>query len=171
MTRKKKRPAQGQKVHEAAALLRADRDVARNRKALRDYEILERYVAGIELTSSEIKSIRLGRVSIAEAYCRPRGGELWLIGAHIARYGPAHYESHEPSRDRRLLLHRREIREITAAFEQRGLTVVPMALVLRRGLAKIELGIGRGKRQYEKRQAIAARDSDREIQRALHRRD
>ena len=145
-----------------------DRVVARNRRALYQYDILKRYEAGIQLSGSEIKSIRLGRASIAEAYCRPRNGELWLIGAHIPRYDPAGQANHEPLRDRRLLLHKREIRDLQAAFEQRGLTLVPIALSLHRGLAKLQLGIGRGKRQHEKRQDIAKRDHDRDIQRALN---
>jgi len=145
-----------------------DRVVARNRRAARQYEIIKRYEAGLELLGSEIKSIRAGRASIAEAYCRPRDGQLWLVGAHIPRYEPAGQANHEPVRDRRLLLHKREIRDLQAAFEQRGLTIVPVALSLRRGLAKLELGIGRGKREYEKRQDIAKRDHDRDIQRALN---
>lgn len=146
-----------------------NRVLARNRRALWQYEILRRFEAGIELRGSEIKSLRLGRGSIAEAYCRPRDGQLWLVGAHIARYEPSGEANHEPTRDRRLLLHRREIVQLEAAFDQRRLTLVPLQLYLKQGLAKLELGVGRGKRQHEKRQAIAERETNREIQRALRR--
>lgn len=146
-----------------------NRVLARNRRALWQYDILQRFEAGIELRGSEIKSLRLGRGSIAEAYCRPRDGQLWLVGAHIARYEPSGEANHEPTRDRRLLLHRREIVQLEAAFDQRRLTLVPLQLYLKQGLAKLELGVGRGKRQHEKRQAIAERETNREIQRALRR--
>ena len=156
---------------EAAAQLagRNDRVLARNRRALWQYEILQRFEAGIELRGSEIKALRLGRGSIAEAYCRPRDRQLWLIGAHIGRYEPSGADNHEPHRDRRLLLHRREIAQLEAAFDQRRLTLVPIQLYLKRGVAKLEIGIGRGKRQHEKRQVIAERETNREIQRALRR--
>ena len=146
-----------------------ERVVARNRRALYQYEILRRYEGGLSLTGSEIKSIRAGRVSIQEAYCRPRDGELYLVGAHIARYEPSGQANHEPTRDRRLLLHRREIAQLEQAFEQRGLTLVPLKLYLTRGLAKLEIGIGRGRRQHEKRDRLAERDARRQIERALRR--
>lgn len=168
MPRKSRRTKRNPQPAESNGAAANDRVVARNRRAARQYEIVKRYEAGLELLGSEIKSIRAGRASIAEAYCRPRDGQLWLVGAHIPRYEPAGQANHEPVRDRRLLLHKREIRDLQAAFEQRGLTIVPVALSLRRGLAKLELGIGRGKREYEKRQDIAKRDHDRDIQRALN---
>ena len=146
-----------------------DRVVARNRRAHYQYEILRTYEAGLSLTGSEIKSIRAGRVSIQEAYCRPRDGELFLIGAHIARYEPSGQANHEPTRDRRMLLHRREIRQLEEAFSQRGLTLVPINMHLSRGLAKLELGVGRGRRVHEKRDRMAERDAQRQIQRALRR--
>ncbi len=146
-----------------------NRVLARNRRALWQYEILQRFEAGIELRGSEIKSLRLGRGSIAEAYCRPRDRQLWLIGAHIARYEPSGADNHEPTRDRRLLLHRREIAQLEATFDQRRLTLVPIQLYLKRGVAKLEIGIGRGKRQHEKRERIREREADREIHRALRR--
>lgn len=168
MPRKSRRTKRSSPSAESNGAAANDRVVARNRRAARQYELIKRYEAGLELLGSEIKSIRAGRASIAEAYCRPRDGQLWLVGAHIPRYEPAGQANHEPVRDRRLLLHKREIRDLQAAFEQRGLTIVPVALSLRRGLAKLELGIGRGKREYEKRQDIAKRDHDRDIQRALN---
>ena len=146
-----------------------ERVVARNRRALYQYEILRRYEAGLSLSGSEIKSIRAGRVSIQEAYCRPRDGDLYLVGAHIARYEPSGQANHDPTRDRRLLLHRREITQLEQAFEQRGLTLVPLRLYLTRGLAKLEIGVGRGRRQHEKRDRLAERDARRQIERAMRR--
>ena len=146
-----------------------ERVVARNRRALYQYDILRRFEAGISLTGSEIKSIRAGRVSIQEAYCRPREGQMYLLGAHIARYEPSGQANHEPTRDRNLLLHRREIRQLEEAFAQRGLTLVPLRLYLTRGLAKLEIGVGRGRRQHEKRDRMAERDAQRQIERALRR--
>jgi SsrA-binding protein len=146
------------------------RDVAVNRRALHDYEILERHEAGIALTGSEIKSVREGKVSLQEAYARPEHGEVWLQGAHIAEYGPASRFGHEPRRPRRLLLHRREIREIEREVQQKGLTLIPLRLYLKNGLAKVELALARGRRQYDKREAIAKREAQREVERALRRR-
>jgi len=146
-----------------------DRRIARNRRALYQYEILRRYEAGLSLTGSEIKSIRAGRVSIQEAYCRPRDGEMFLVGAHIARYEPSGQANHDPTRDRRLLLHRREIAQLEQSFAQKGLTLVPLSLFLSRGLAKLEIGVGRGRRTHEKRQQIAERDAQRQIERATRR--
>ena len=146
-----------------------DRVIARNRRALYQYDILRRYEAGLSLTGSEIKSVRAGRVSIQEAYCRPRDGEMFLIGAHIGRYEPSGQANHEPNRDRRVLLHRREIGQLEQAFAQQGLTLVPLKLYLTRGLAKLEIGIGRGRRRHEKREQLAKRDAQRQIERALRR--
>ena len=148
----------------------AEKNVAVNRRASHDYEILERVEAGIALTGSEIKSVREGRVSLQEAYARPERGELWLQGAHIAQYGPAAYFGHEPRRPRRLLLHRAEIRELARQVEQRGLTIIPLRLYLKDGLAKLELGVARGRRRYDKREAIARRDAEREVERELRQR-
>jgi SsrA-binding protein len=149
----------------------ASKDVAVNRRALHDYEILERIDAGIALTGSEIKSIRAGKVSLQEAYARPDKGEVWLIGAHIAEYGPASYNGHDPRRTRRLLLHRAEIRDIEHEVQAKGLTLVPLKLYLnKRGIAKVQLGLARGRHSYDKRAVIAKRDADREMQRALRER-
>lgn len=146
----------------------AARDVAVNRRAFHDYDILERVEAGLALTGSEIKSVRQGKVSLQEAYARPERGEIWLVGAHIAEYGPASYLGHEPRRPRRLLLHRSEVRELERQVEQRGLTLVPLRLYLnKRGLAKLELAVARGRRQYDKRQALAKREAERDMERAL----
>jgi SsrA-binding protein len=143
------------------------RQIASNRKAFYDYEIIEKLEAGISLTGTEIKSIRAGGAHIREAYARPTNGEMWLYGAHIAPYEAASTMNHEPTRPRRLLLHKAQIREWTSAMSERGLTIVPLSLYLKRGRAKVELGLARGKKQYDKRQTIARRDAEREMQRAL----
>ncbi|HEY8173007.1 MAG TPA: SsrA-binding protein SmpB [Dehalococcoidia bacterium] len=144
-----------------------NRQVAANRKAFHDFEIVEKLEAGISLTGTEIKSLRLGGAHIREAYARPVDGELWLYGAHIAPYAAASIMNHEPTRPRRLLLHKAQIREWASAMSERGLTIVPLSLYLKRGKAKVEIGLARGRRQYDKRQAIAKRDAEREMQRAL----
>jgi SsrA-binding protein len=144
--------------------------VASNRKARFDYEIVEALEAGIALTGTEIKSIRAGGAHIREAYARPQNGELWLYGAHIAPYESGSYLNHEPTRPRRLLMHRRQIVEWSAAMSEKGLTIVPLSLYLKDGMAKVELGLGKGRKHYDKRQAIAKRESDREMQRALRER-
>lgn len=144
--------------------------VAANRKALYNYEVLQRVEAGLSLMGSEIKSIRLGRVNLGEAFARPERGELWLMNAHIAQYAPAGPEGHEPARKRKLLLHKTQVREFSRAVEEQGLTLVPLRLYLKDGIAKVELALVRGRKRYDKRAAIAKRDADREIARALRRR-
>lgn len=141
--------------------------VAQNRRARRDYEILERYEAGLALTGSEIKSIRLGKVDIQGAYGRIRGGEAWLLDAYIAPYQNAGYAPHEARRDRKLLLHKKELRRIRAALDERGLTLVPLNMHLKRGMAKVELGVARGIKRYDKRRKIREREEGRQVARAL----
>ncbi len=141
--------------------------VARNRRARRDYEILDRYEAGLALTGSEIKSIRLGKVDIQGAYGRLRDGEAWLLDAYIAPYLNAGYTPHEARRDRKLLLHRQELRRIRAALDERGLTLVPLDLHLRNGRAKVELGVARGIKRYDKRRKLREREEGRQVARAL----
>lgn len=143
------------------------KQIATNRKAFHDYEIMERVEAGISLLGTEIKSMRSGGAHIREAYARPLNGEIWLYGAHIAAYSAASINNHEPTRPRRLLLHKQQIRDWTSEIAERGLTVVPLSLYLKDGTAKVELGLVRGRKQYDKRQAIAKRDADRDIQRAM----
>ena len=138
-----------------------------NRKAYHDYYIEESFEAGIVLKGSEIKSIREGKVSLRDAYARPENGELWLYNSHIASYSAASYNTHEPTRPRKLLLHRKEIDSLTGKVMQKGLTLVPLRLYIKDGVAKIELGVARGKRVYDKREAIARRDAERQIDRAL----
>ncbi len=141
--------------------------VAANRRARFEYDVLEELDAGIALVGSEIKSIRAGQANIAEGYARFRDGELWLYNVHIAPYLPAR-ENHEPLRPRRLLLHRRELDRLEQELrEQPRTTVIPLRLYLHEGLAKVELGLVRGRKAYDKRQAIAKRESDRSMQRAL----
>ncbi|HXG36346.1 MAG TPA: SsrA-binding protein SmpB [Dehalococcoidia bacterium] len=147
-----------------------DKTISVNRKAQNDYDILQTLEAGLSLLGTEIKSIREGRVSIREAYVRPQNGEMWLVGAHIAHYPPAARMNHDPTRNRRLLLHRKQIRELTQALEAGGLTIVPLRLYLRNGRAKLEIGLARGKRRYDKRADIARREAERRIQQALRRR-
>jgi len=143
------------------------KQVASNRKAFHDYEVMERLEAGLSLTGTEIKSIRANGASIREAYARPLDGELWLYNAHIAEYAAGSYQNHEPTRPRRLLLHKKQIREWTRMINERGLTIVPLNLYLKNGMAKVEIGLVKGRKQYDKRHAIARRDAERDIQRAL----
>ncbi len=146
-----------------------EKTVTVNRKAQHDYHIVRTLEAGLSLRGTEIKSIREGRVSIREAYVRPDDGEVWLVGAHIAHYAPAGSTNHDPTRRRRLLLHKRQIAELRRAVESEGVTIVPLRLYLKGGRAKLEIAVGRGKKRYDKRAAIAKRDADRQMQRALRR--
>lgn len=146
------------------------RAVATNRRARHDYAIEETYEAGLVLTGSEVKSLRAGRASLAEAFARVTDGEAWLEGLHIPPYPQAAGRGHEPRRPRKLLLHRAEIDRLIGKTQERGFTLVPLRLYFRRGVAKVELGLGRGKRRYEKRQAIAEREHRREMDREAARR-
>ncbi len=142
-----------------------------NRKAYRDYHIQETLEAGIVLKGSEIKSIRAGNVNLSDAYAKPQHDELWLYNSHIASYDAASYNTHEPTRPRKLLLHREEIVNLVSKVIQKGLTVVPLKLYIKHGVAKVELGVARGKKVYDKRETIARRHADREMERAMkHRR-
>jgi len=136
------------------------RSIAVNRRALHNYEILERYEAGLVLTGTEIKSVRAGRVDLADAYARPQDGELWLVNAHISPYDPASVYNHDPRRPRKLLLHRGQIAELSSAVSQKGLTVVALRMYIKSHVAKVELGLARGKRQYDKRRTIIEREMD-----------
>jgi SsrA-binding protein len=138
-----------------------------NRKARHDYHIQESFEAGIVLKGSEIKSIRAGKVNLSDAYARPENGELWLYNSHIASYDAASYNTHEPIRPRKLLLHRKEIDILAGKVVQKGLTLVPLKLYIKHGVAKVELGVAKGKKIYDKREAIARRDAAREMERAL----
>ena len=145
--------------------------VVSNRRARHDYEILERYETGIVLTGAEVKSLRGGRGSLAEAFARVRGDEVWLEGMHIPPYEQAMDKARwEPTRARKLLLHRKEIERLIGKTAEKGLALIPLRVYFVHGLAKVELGLARGKRQFEKRQAIAEREHRREIEREVGRR-
>ncbi len=142
--------------------------VATNRKARFEYFLLEKFEAGLALQGSEIKSIRAGQMSLAEAYIQVEAGQAWLIDAHIAPYIQASRYNHNPLRPRRLLLHKKEIRQLFTQVRQKGMTIVPTRVYLKDGRAKIEIALARGKKLHDKRQAIAKRDAEREARREAH---
>ena len=150
---------------------RGDRVVTSNRRAFHDFHILESVEAGIVLTGTEIKSIRDGKATIAEAYARFENGELWLIGSNVAPYSHGNRANHESDRPRKLLVHRRELERLRTAVEQKGLTLVPLRLHLKKGLAKLDVGVARGKKLYDKRTADADRQARRDVERALRGRE
>jgi SsrA-binding protein len=141
--------------------------VATNRRASHDYFLEDAVEAGIALLGTEIKSVRAGRVQLREAYVDIRGREAFLLNAHIATYDPASRENHDPLRERKLLLHRKQIAKLAEKAQLKGYTIVPLRMYLAKGRAKLEIALGRGKKHYDKRQAIAERDHERDIQRAL----
>ena len=141
--------------------------IATNRKARFEYEIFDRFEAGIALLGPEVKSLRAGKANLADAYAVVRRGEVFLVGAYIAPYEQAARENAETRRERKLLLHRAEIRRLQGRVAERGLTLVPLQLYFKNGRAKVELGLARGKRRHDKREAIRRREQDRELQRAL----
>lgn len=143
-----------------------DKTVAINRRARHEYAVDETLEAGLVLSGTEIKSIRAGRVNLAEAYARIEHGEAWLIGAHIAPYEQGNRNNHEPTRTRKLLMHRDQIAELVGRTQAKGYTLVPLKLYIRNGMAKLELGVARGKKAHDKRRAIAERDMRRELERS-----
>jgi SsrA-binding protein len=145
--------------------------VATNRRARHEYFILETYEAGIALQGSEIKSVRAGQISLAEAYVRIDGHEAWLEDAHIAPYEQASIFNHEPRRPRKLLLHRKEIHKLWNTVRQKGVTIIPLSVYLKNGRAKVEIAIVKGKKLYDKRAEITKRDTEREIERQLRGRE
>lgn len=147
----------------------AIKTVATNRKAYHLYYILEGVEAGIALTGTEIKSIRASRVNLGDAYIRPEGGELWLLNAHIARYEAGSYLSHEPTRSRKLLLHRQQIDSLSRQVREKGFTLVPLKLYIKDSIAKLEIALAKGKKLYDKRETITRRDMEREIGRIMKR--
>ena len=138
-----------------------------NRKARHDYELLERFEAGLVLTGTEVKSLREGRASLGQAFGDVRDGEVWLVNAEIATYDKGNISNHEPMRDRKLLLHRREIEQLGDKVAQRGMTLVPLVLYFKGGRAKLELGLAKGKEGRDKRQAISDRDARRQLEREV----
>ena len=147
----------------------AIKTVATNRKAYHNYHLGESVEAGIALTGSEIKSIRAGRANLGDAYIRPEAGELWLVNAHIARYEASSYLSHEPTRPRKLLLHRKQINSLTSRVVEKGFTLVPLKLYIKDSIAKVEVALAKGKKLYDKRESIIRRETERQIGQAIKR--
>ena len=144
--------------------------IARNRRARFDYRIEDTYEAGLVLTGTEVKSLRAGRASLTDGFAQISDGEVWLHNVHIPEYTQGTWTNHEPRRTRKLLLHRKEIDKLSARTAEQGLTLVPLSLYFQDGKVKVELGLGRGKRTYDKRHDLATRDAAREMDRALRRR-
>jgi SsrA-binding protein len=149
------------------ALRMAEKLIVDNRRARHDYHLLDRIEAGVVLTGTEVKSLRDGRASLQQAYAEVRGEEAWLVGAHISVYEQGNLANHDPDRDRKLLLHRKEIASLAGKVAQRGLTLVPTKLYFKHGRVKVELALARGKEQRDKRRDIAKREADRQMERAL----
>ena len=141
--------------------------IAENRRARHDYHLLERLEAGLQLTGTEVKSLREGAVQLGQAYAEIRDGEAWLVGASISEYAQGNLQNHRPERDRKLLLHRREIDSLAGQVREKGLTLVPTKLYFKDGRVKVELAVARGKERIDKRRDLAERDARRQIERAL----
>ncbi len=145
--------------------------VTTNRKAFHEYHISDRYEAGLSLVGTEVKALRLGKVQMGDAYVTIENDEAFLLNLHISQYAMSHYENHEPTRKRRLLLNKKEIRKLLRATNEKGYTIVPIKVYFKGAYAKVEIGLARGKRQYDKRQSIAKRESDRDIARKIRERN
>ena len=146
------------------------KQIAGNRRAFYDYAIEDRFEAGVVLTGTEVKSLRANGCSLTDGYARLKGGEAWLVNVHIPPYGQGTFFSqHEPRRDRKLLLHARELRRLTGTLQEKGYALLPLRMYFKRGRVKVELGIGRGKRQYDKRESIKRKEAQREAQRFARR--
>lgn len=154
------------KQHTTTEQNNADRTVTQNRRAFHDFFIDEQLETGIVLSGTEIKSIRDGKATISEAYVRIQNGELWLIGSHITPYTHGSWTNHDPDRPRKLLAHGHEIEKLKKSVEQKGLSIVPLRIRLKHGRAKVDIGVARGKKLYDKRQASAERDANRDMDRA-----
>lgn len=138
--------------------------LATNKKASHDYEFLEKFEGGLKLTGPEVKSVKGGHIQLRSAFLHVRGGELWLKGAHVSKYGPAGEQpGYDPARDRKVLVHRRELRRLIGKTQEKGLTIVPISVYTRASLIKLEFALARGKKQYEKRETIKKRDVQREM--------
>ena len=144
-----------------------NKTVARNKKALHEYHVVEQYEAGIVLTGPEVKSVRAGKVSLAESFARVDNGEVWLYDMHISPYDPASRWNADPTRPRKLLLKKKEIRRLIGATREKGLTLVPLDLYIARGYVKVSLALARGKKLYDKREDIKRKDARREIERVV----
>ena len=145
----------------------ATKTICLNRKAYHDYYIDDSIEAGLVLTGTEVKSLRQGKVSLGDAYARAQNGELWLMNAHIGQYQGGNRYNHQPTRDRKLLLHREQIADLTGKATRNGFTLVPLKLYFKNGTAKVELGLAKGKKLYDKRAALARRDAQRQMEQAL----
>ncbi|MBI2370529.1 MAG: SsrA-binding protein SmpB [Deltaproteobacteria bacterium] len=141
--------------------------IAQNKKAYHDYDIVEHYEAGVVLKGTEVKALRAGKANLKDSYAAVRGGEVFMHNAHISPYSHASFENHDPTRTRKLLLHRQEIRRLTGKVQEKGLTLVPLKLYFKDGLAKVELALAKGRRLHDKRQVIKERDLAREAAQAL----
>ncbi len=148
----------------------AERDIAVNRRARHNYHIEETVEGGLVLTGTEVKALRAGRASLQEAFARVERDEVWIYHMHIPPYEAGNIFNHDPMRTRKVLLHRREVSRLLGKAQQKGYTLIPMRLYFKRGLAKVELAVARGKREYDKRETIARREAQREIERAVRRR-
>ena len=146
-----------------------NRTITTNRRARYDYEITESVEAGLVLTGTEIKAIREGRVSLSDSYAKPEDGEMWLVNLHIAQYSAGSRDNHDPTRRRKLLLRKDQIRRLSRMVSERGLTLVPLRLYIKKHYAKVELGLGRGRKRYDKRRAIVERDREKEARAAVRR--
>ena len=142
-----------------------EKTIVTNRKARHDYHIIDELEAGLVLKGSEVKSLRAGKASLSDAYARVKEGELWLVGMHIPSYEKASFQKEDPMRDRKLLLHKKEIKKLIRRVEEKGITLVPLRLYFKNNIAKLSLGIARGKRQYDKKEAITQRDVKRDLER------
>ena len=147
----------------------AHRDITVNRRARHDYHIDETIEAGLVLSGSEVKSLRAGKAQLKDSHARIKNGEMWLVNAHISEYLPSAQFGHEPTRSRKLLLHKREIERLTGKIKERGLTLIPLRMYFKHGRAKVELGLARGKKLYDKRESIKERETRREMERAARR--
>jgi SsrA-binding protein len=141
-----------------------EKTVVTNRKARYEYEIIDRIEAGLVLVGSEVKSLRAGRANLGDSYAKVTKGEIWIIGMHISPYKEATFQNHDPLRERKILLHRNEIKKLARRVEEKGFTLIPLRLYFKNNIAKLELGLARGKRQYDKKVTIAQRDAKREME-------
>ena len=140
-------------------------NIVTNKKARHVYEIIDTVEAGLVLVGSEVKSLREGKASLVDSYARIKQGEIWIIGMHITQYKQAAFENHDPTRDRKLLLHKLEIKRLARQIDEKGITLIPLKLYFRNNIAKLELGLARGKRKYDKKEEIARRDAQRDLER------
>lgn len=143
--------------------------IAKNKKARFNYELGDRLEAGMVLSGTEVKALRLGKANLSDSYAKLKDGEVWLMSCHISAYPYAHYDNHEPERPRKLLLHRREIHKLESKLQEQGYSLIPLALYFKNGKAKVELALAKGKKLFDKRQSIKAREQSREMERAFKR--